>query len=60
MKCRHVSVLALNCSWTLDFRESNYFLRGPEILMEVNNFKISGNLIANLIIIYLLILRCPD
>ena len=29
------------------------------MLMEMNNYKISGNLLTNLIIIYLLILRCP-
>jgi hypothetical protein len=28
--------------------------------MEMNNYKISGNLVTNLIIIYLSILRCPD
>jgi hypothetical protein len=28
--------------------------------MEINNYKISGNLVTNLIIVYLLILRCPD
>jgi len=36
------------------------FLRGPEILMETNNYKISGNLFSKLIIVYLLILRCSD
>jgi len=28
--------------------------------MEMNNYRISGNLVTNLIIIYHLILRCPD
>ena len=28
--------------------------------MEMNDYKISGNLVTNLISVYLLILRCPD
>ena len=35
------------------------FLRGPEVLRETNNYKISGNLVTKFIIVYLLILRCP-
>ena len=34
-----IPVLALIGSWTLDFRESKCFLRGPKILMEMNNYK---------------------
>jgi len=29
----------LNESTTLDYRESKCFLRGPEILMRINNYK---------------------
>ena len=53
-------ILALTERWNLGFRESKCFLRGPEILMEMNNYKISGNLVTNLIIVYLLILRHLD
>jgi len=28
--------------------------------MTINNYKISGNLVTNLIIVYILILSCPD
>jgi hypothetical protein len=31
--------LALFSSWTLDFRESKCFLRGPKTLVERNNYK---------------------
>jgi len=56
-----VPVLALTEGrWNLGFREYKCFLRGPEILMEMNDYKISGNLVTNLIIVYLLILCHPD
>ena len=32
-----IPVLALTGNWTLDFRESKCFFRGPEILTEMNN-----------------------
>jgi hypothetical protein len=34
-----IPVLALFGSWTLDFRESECFLRGPRKLIEMNNYK---------------------
>jgi len=46
--------------WAVDFRESKCFLIGLEILMGMNNYKISSNLVTNLLIIYFLILRFPD
>ena len=52
-------VLALTERWNLGFRESKCFLTGPELLTEKNTYKISGNLVTNLIIAYLLILRGP-
>ena len=50
--------LALCGRWTLDFKKSKCFLRGPETLMETKNY--NGNLFTNVIIIYLSILLCPD
>ena len=48
-------------NWEMDsWLQRICFLRGPEILMEINTYKISGNLVINFIIIYLLILCCPD
>jgi uncharacterized membrane protein YhaH (DUF805 family) len=56
-----IPILALTeRRWNLGFREYKCFLKGPEILMEINNYKISGNLVTNLIIVYLLILHHPD
>ena len=55
-----IPVLALTERWTLGFRESNCFLRGPGIIMEINNYRISDNLVTTLIIVYILILLCPD
>ena len=37
--------------WTLGFRESKCFLRGHDILMAMNNYKISGNSVIKLIIV---------
>ena len=55
-----IPVLALIGSWTLEFRES-VSLEDPKYLWKLTTAKKKKcNLITNLIIIYLLILRCPD
>ena len=57
---QYISALVLFGSCTLDCRESKYFLRGPETLIERITTNIYGNSFTNLVIIYLLILLCPD
>jgi len=52
-----IPALGLFGSWNLDFSESKFFHTGPESLMEKRTTtNIYGNLVANLLIVYLLTL----